>query len=43
MVFFGSKSPEAEASLWNLMLYFDGSGVWYVHLHLYFRDSEIAV
>jgi len=28
MVSFGSKSPEAEASLWNLMVYFDGSGAW---------------
>jgi hypothetical protein len=31
MVLFGSKSPEAEANLWNLMLDFDGSGVWYAH------------
>jgi hypothetical protein len=25
---FGSRYPEAEASLWNLMVYFDGSGTW---------------
>jgi hypothetical protein len=27
---FGSKSPEAEASLWNLMISFGGSGAWSV-------------
>jgi hypothetical protein len=33
MISFGSKSLEAEESLWNLMLYFDGSGGWSIPLN----------
>jgi hypothetical protein len=43
MVSFGSKSPEAEASFWNLMVDFDGSGAWSIQLHSPFSDCDIAV
>jgi hypothetical protein len=43
MVSFGSKSPGAEASLWNLMACFDGSGASSIPLHSPFSDCDIAV
>jgi hypothetical protein len=43
MISFGSKSPETEASLWNLIVYFDGSGAWSIPFHSPFSDCHIAV
>jgi hypothetical protein len=43
IVSFGPQSPEAEANLWNLMIYFDGSGAWSILFHSPFRGWEIAV
>jgi hypothetical protein len=43
IISFGSKSPEAEASFWNLMVYFDSSDAWSIPLHPPFSDGDIAV
>jgi hypothetical protein len=42
MVSFGLKSPKAEANLWNLMAYFDGSCAWSIPLQSPFRTCDIV-
>jgi hypothetical protein len=43
LVAFGSKSPEAQTSLWDLMVYFDSSGAEAIFLHSLFSDCDIEV
>jgi hypothetical protein len=43
MLSFGSKSPEAEASLLNLVVYFDCSGASSIPIHSPFSNCDIAV
>jgi hypothetical protein len=43
MVSFRSKSPEAEASLWNFMVYFNSYGASSIPLRSPFSDCDIAV
>jgi hypothetical protein len=43
IISFGSKSLEAETSVWNLMIDFDGSGAWSVPFHSPFSDCDITI